>query len=291
MSKTKLDKLNEVTGHNYITNVPGYIRKVSNLERILLWHPNCNVSMVARIKGDVSVERFHSAIEVIRQMHPIVGTKIVFDDEYNAWFSTDNVPKPSFKTVTRISDTQWFEELQIEVQTPFNLQTGPLIKFVLVHSKEVSDLVIICNHSICDGMALVYLVRDLLICYTNPEEEIKTLFPPYNDEFLPDNRSFSLSSVLTRLVKYHANRQWEKSPYYFDYEDYFTLQTAYWEKNAFGSVLLELNTDKTNELSKRCKENGVTIGSAVTTAFIAAYEDIINLFTKSQKQISVPFDA
>lgn len=106
-------------------------------------------------------------------MHPLVGAKIVFDNEHNAWFSTDNVHKPFFKTVNRISDTQWLEELQHEIQIPFNPKTGPMIRLVLVHSEAVSDLVIICNHSICDGMSLAYLIRDLLSSYTNPEKKLK----------------------------------------------------------------------------------------------------------------------
>ena len=273
-----------------ITNTLGYTRKVSNLERVFLWHPNCNVSMVARIKGNVSQERLRSALEMVNQIHPLAGAKVVFDEEYNAWFSTESVPQHKVKVVNRVSDTQWFKELQSEVQTPFDLEVGPLVKFILVHSEEVSDLVVICNHSICDGMALVYLIRDLLNCYMNPEQEIKTLFPPYNDEFLPDKGGFSLSSVLGRLIMYQVNRKWKKHPYYFTHEDYVALQTAYWEKNQYGAVLLELDPQETKMLSKQCKENGVSIGSAVTAAFIVAYEDVLGHFTNNQKQISVPFD-
>lgn len=290
MSKTKADKLNEMSEHIYATNISEYTRKVSNLERVFLWHPNCNVSMVVRIKGNISEERLRSALDVIKQIHPLIGAKIVFDDDYNAWFSTDNVSQHKIKVVNRISDTQWFRELQNEVQTPFDLETGPLVKFILVHSENVSDLVVICNHSICDGMALVYLVRDLLNFYMNPEQEIKTLFPPYNDEFLPDKGGFSLSSVLARLIMYQVNRKWKNHPYYFTHEDYVELQTAYWEKNQYGTVLLELEPSETKILSKQCKKSGVSIGSAVTTAFIAAHEDVLGPFVKSQKQISVPFD-
>ena len=283
MSTVKLNR-------DHVINVSKYTHKVSNLERVFLWHPNCNVSMVTRIKGNVSQERLRSALNMVRQIHPLVGAKIVLDDDYNAWFSTENVPQHKVNVVNRVSDTQWFGELQNEVQTPFDLEIGPLVKFILVHSEEVSDLVVICNHSICDGMSLVYLVRDLLNCYMSPEKEIETLFPPYNDDFLPDKGSFSLSSVLGRLIMYQVNRKWKKHPYYFTHEDYIALQAAYWEKNHYGAVLLELDSSQTKILSKQCKENGVSIGSAVTAAFIAAYEDVLGHFTKSQKQISVPFD-
>lgn len=266
-----------------------YVRKVSNLERVYFWTPYSNVSMIVRIKGNVIEEKLIYALEAVRKMHPLLDAKIVFDDDNNAWFSTDNVPKTNFKTISRVSDTQWFEELQHEIIIPFNLEKGPMIRFILINSEEVSELVIICNHSICDGMALAYLVRDLLSYYITPEKEIKMLSPPEMTEFLP-KKGFSISSIMMHLFISHANRQWKKKPYNFKYEDSAALQNAYWDKNIFKTVLLELEPHETKELSKRCRKNGVTIGSAVTAAFIAAREEIEGPFKKNQKKIWIPFD-
>ena len=265
------------------------IRKLSNLERMYLWSPYSDVSMVTRINGNVSEERIRSALDVILQMHPLVGAKVVFDENYNAWFSTGNVIKPFFKTVNRVSDTQWLDELQHEITIPFNPETGPMIRFILVHSEMVSDLVVICNHSICDGMSLVYLIRDLLNSYTNPEQEIKVINPVDIMDFLPKG-GFSLQSVMMKLIIGHANRKWEKNPYYFDHKDAVAIQEAYWEKYKFNTVLLELEPSQTKDLLKKCRNKGVSIGSAVIAAFIAAHEDIVGPFVKNQKQLWVPFD-
>ena len=265
------------------------IRKLSNLERMYLWSPYSDVSMVARIKGNISEERLRSALDVILKMHPLTGAKIVFDDDYNAWFSTDNICKPFFKTVNRFSDTQWLEELQREIRISFNPETGPMIRFILLHSETVSDLVVICNHSICDGMSLVYLIRDLLRIYTNPEQEIKTISPVDIKDFLPKG-GFSLQSVMMKLVMGHANSKWKKNPYYFDHKDAVAVQEAYWKKYMFNTVLLELEPPETKSLLKQCRNNSVSIGSAVIAAFIAAHEEIVGQFVKNQKQLWVPFD-
>lgn len=270
--------------NNCGADVSGCIRKVSNLERFFLWSPENNVSMITRIVGNVSEEKLMDALDKVRQVHPLVGAKIVFDKDYDAWFSNDNVPKHSFKILNRVSDKQWFEELQHEIQTPFNLETGPMIKFMLIYSEEISDLVVICSHSICDGMSLVYLVRDLLNFYTNHEQEVKVLNPPSIVDLLPKRNDSSDSQRINYL-----NMQWRKNPHYFDHEDFNALQTTYWENNLFGTVLLELDLPEAKILSKRCKEEGVTIGSAVITAFIAAHEDIIGS-ERNQKQVSIPFD-
>lgn len=283
------DERNKTGYKDHTINNSKYIRKLSNLERMYLWSPYSDVSMVTRIKGYFSGDRLRNALNIILQMHPLVGAKIVFDDEYNAWFSTDNVIKPIFKTVNRISDTQWLEELQHEIQIPFNPETGPIIRFVLLHSETVSDLVVICNHSICDGMSLIYLVRDLLNSYTNPGKEIKVIPPIDIMNFFPRG-CFSLQSVIMKLFMGCANRKWEKNPYYFTRKDAVALQDAYWEKYKFNTVLLELGPPETESLLERCRNNGVSIGSVVITAFIAAHEDVIGPFVGNQKQLWVPFD-
>lgn len=286
-----IDKKEKLNG-DYRSNAldkSKFIRKVSNLERVFLWNPNCNVVMNTRIKGNISPEKLSQTLERIRHMHPLIGAKIVFDEKNEAWFSTDNVPLPTIKKVHRASDTTWFEELQHEIQKPFNLETGPMIRFLLSYSEEMSDLVIICNHSICDGMALVYLVRDLLKGYINPKEENKVIHPPNIMDLIPKS-GFSFSSIMAGVLAKYANWKWEKNPYYFTPQDYVAIQTEYWENNFFKTVLLELNPHETGNLSKICKKNDVSIGSAVTTAFIAAHEDIVGPFSKNKKQISVPFD-
>ena len=266
-----------------------YLRKMSNFDRLVLWSPNTNVTLVTRIMGNVSEEKLHQALNNVRQIHPLIGTKILFDDDYNAWFSTKDVPQPKFNTIHRVSDVQWLEELQDEIQHPFKLETGPLIHIILVYSEEMFDLVIIGNHSICDGMSLAYLIRDLLISYVNPKQEIRTINPPDIMDILP-KAGFSLSSILTKLYVIYANRRWKKNPYYFNDEDYSAIQTAYWQKYRFCTVLLELNSEEAIKLSKQCKKNNITIGSAVTAAFIAAHEDMIGPFSKTQKQTWIPFD-
>lgn len=280
---------NGIKSDNYTKNIPGCIRKVTNLERVYFWTPYSNVSMITRINGDVSPEKLHFAIDTVRKMHPLLDARIVFDEDHNAWFSTDNVPQPSLKIIDRVSDTHWFKELQQEINIPFDLEKGPMIRFILIHSENVSELTIICNHSICDGMALANLVRDLLGYYENPEKEIKVILPLDMTDFLP-KKGFSISSIMMRLFISQANRKWKKKPYTFNYEDSVALQNAYWDKNMFNTVLLELEPHETKDLSKRCRANGVTIGSAVTAAFIAAREEIKGPFKKNQKQIWIPFD-
>lgn len=270
--------------------IPGCIRQMTNLERAFLFTPGCNVFIVARITGNVSEHELSHAMDMARSIHPLVGAKIVFDELHDSWFSNDNVPALPLRVTKRTSDTQWFEEIQCEQRIPFELEKGPLIRFILLYSPELSDLVVMCNHSICDGMALANLVRDILISYADPERKIAVLNPPDIMKLFPRKNGFSLAAVLTRLFVYNANRKWKKSPHSFFQDDYATITRAYWEKKQCGAILIELDPQESQIFSEKCRKEGVTVGSAVTAACIAAHEDISGPFTKNFKLISVPFD-
>lgn len=78
---------------NKSAEIPGCIRRMTRLERLFLCALGCNVSIVARITWNVSEHELVRAMDAIRRMHPLVGAKIVFDAQYDAWFSTVKVSK------------------------------------------------------------------------------------------------------------------------------------------------------------------------------------------------------
>ncbi|MCO5382575.1 MAG: hypothetical protein NHB15_11170 [Methanosarcina barkeri] len=86
--------------------IPGCIRRVTNLERVFLHTPGYNVSIVSRIIGNVSEQELLRALDTVRRIHPLVGAKIVFGDRHDAWFSNDNVPALPLRVIKRTSDTQ-----------------------------------------------------------------------------------------------------------------------------------------------------------------------------------------
>ena len=147
------------------TNIPGCVGHLSNFER--LWSL-ANVAMVARIVGDVSKEDLQQALIKARHIHPMIGSRIIFDDRNVAWLSTDDVPETVLRIAQRTSEVQWQDEIRRENMLPFQCEIGPMIRFILLYSPEVSELIAFANHSICDGMSLAILIRDILICYSKP---------------------------------------------------------------------------------------------------------------------------
>lgn len=272
------------------SGIPGCVRRLSNVERLFLWSIQSNVSMAARVVGNMSEKDLLCAINAARRMHPLLGVKVIFDNQHDAWFSTDNVPATILRTVPRTSDTQWLDEIQREHMAPFELETGPLIRFVLVYSRQVSELIAFSNHGICDGVALANLIRDILIFYAEPTKEIRVIEPPLSADYLQRDDDPASSNSVGKDAINDFNHQWRQNPHYFSQADSIEVHKAYWEKTQHKIILLQLEPQETSALVAKCRENGVTIISATTVAFMAAYQEIIGSFPADQNMIGIPYD-
>ncbi len=266
------------------------MRRLSNVERQYLLSPCDNLSLCARIRGDIPENELRKVLDKVRLIHPLVGAKVVFDDCGSAWFSTERVPEPMLRVVTRKSDSQWFGEVQYEHTIPFDPLIGPLIRFVLVYSPEVSDLIVYAKHEICDGRALAFLIRDILTHIADPLLEAMTIVPPlYIGCFPKSPKKVVLQNMLKPFITL-CNKRWSKSRWLFDQEDFLNIHKAFWDRYVHKIVLIQLEKDETERLIENCRDRGITVGSVVITAYIAALHDICREFKRRKKYIAMPYD-
>jgi NRPS condensation-like uncharacterized protein len=267
------------------------LRRLSNFERYLLWSAENNLAAVARIQGDIQVDDLRRAIESVGAANLLMGARIVIDEHHDIWFSTDNAQKASFRTVPRTSEVQWFEEVRQEYLVPFEPVRGPMIRFVLVRSDEVSELIAFSQHSICDGISLAYLLHDILASYANAAigAKAKAIRPPRATDYLK-NSGFVSSKFIDKAAIDYYNDQWLKSPHYFSQEDFCGIYTALARKVRHEIVILQLGPEETLDLVSRCRENRVAVTSALTAAFLAAYQEIRGKLPENRRTIQMPFD-
>lgn len=238
-------------------------------ERIHYRAPFSNVIITARIAGCGIALALPAALEKVRGRHPLLRARIRLDHDGSAWFvPNDNVMLP-LEVCLRGSDKDWIEKAADEQHKPFALDKGPLIRFILLEAEDVSDLLIICHHTICDGMSLVFLVRDIMTCLGNPEKILEPLpVPP-----VLDLSCFSGSKgpgLLPRMVLGHFNKAWGKSKTVFGEEDYRRIHCNFWQDETMQIEAHTFFEDQLAELASRSKAEGVTVNSAVCTAFTIA---------------------
>jgi len=65
-----------------------------------------NIMMVARITGDVSVERLETVIQKMPKRHPLLRVRIIRDENGVPWFTSEGVSENHLITVERTADDQ-----------------------------------------------------------------------------------------------------------------------------------------------------------------------------------------
>lgn len=250
-------------------HVTNYERKATSAERFFTRSPFSIVTMVARIKGYVSEEMLKNAIPKVQQLHALLGVRIKDDKDHAQWFTSEGVQEIPITIVPRKSENDWIQIHAEASKIPFEFETRPAIRFILVQSPDVSELIILCHHMICDGMSLAYLVRDLMVHLGDPAREVKALPAPpaiYLGN-LPNDVS---QSFLVKFLINRMNQKWAEERVFFDQEDYQILTNAYWDNYNHNLVCIELSEAETSAFVDRCRKEKVTVNSALTTAFCGA---------------------
>jgi hypothetical protein len=246
-----------------------YERRLTPLERLFTRSPYAIVTMVARIRGNVSDDMLVNAVSQVQQRHPNLRVRICEDVHHVPWFTSEGAEAIPVEMVARESDHHWIKVCLEACKAPFEFDVRPAIRFILVHSPAVSEMVILCHHIICDGVSLAFLARDLFLHLGDPARELEALPDPVpidRDNMPPE---VSLNRIVRFLVN-RINKGWEKDKVLFDQEDYTELTRAYWTHYTHRMLSVEWSQAQTSALVARCREEEVTVNSALAAAFVGA---------------------
>ncbi|MHA2180223.1 MAG: condensation domain-containing protein [Promethearchaeota archaeon] len=246
--------------------------------------PNSNISLIATILGNISIENLKEVIKKMQQRHPILNARLQHDEKDLYLVATNNLVIP-LKIIKRISDGHWRDEIIQQHKIPFKMEQGPLIRIILLHSTEISDLIIFCQHTICDGMSLTYLVRDIMVYLGDPIKKVELLPPAplVNEDNIPSDIKPSLAM---RILGNTINKKWEKSELLFNYDDFYALHNVYWDKYTYKAHLYELPKEQTEALIMACRKNRVTMNTVLMIAFNIAQNQLNPEFPKYLQNIS-----
>jgi hypothetical protein len=242
-------------------------------ERILLALP-ANVVTAARIRGNVDARALETVLDRLRARHALLAVRVAFAGDGGAAYRPDGVPPLPLRILPRESDDAWLRVVEEESRTAFPLEEGPLARAVLLHSAEGSDLVLCAQHAVTDGRSMIYLLRDILHHLAHPDEEVEPLPEPplITPETVPHPPRFGL---VFRGLTHLLNWGWKKKGLRFGAADRERLHEVFWEKNAGARALAgSLSEPETASLVARCREEKVTVNSALWAAFLAAQNEV-----------------
>jgi len=102
--------------------------------------------------------------------------------------------------------------------------------------------------------------------------------PVHDIEVLPAPPTINLDnlpgdiaqSTLVKSLINRMNQKWADESEFFDNEDYRILTKTYWDNYNHEIFSIELSGAETSDLVARCREENVTVNSALTIAFVGA---------------------
>ena len=257
-------------------------RKLLKSETILWkWGSiSLNIVMAAIIDAIISKEDLHIALDKIQSCHPLLQVRIELDEKNQPWFTSNDVADVPLILQEKATPGDWLQVAREEITLDFNWKQGPLIRLILLQGTTTSELVVNCHHCISDGLAVSYLIRDLLTQLGQPTITLPRFTnPPLLDHSLPDHIpcNFFLKTAISLV---NLALSWLKKPEAVD-------NTG---KEPCGLITWQLSRTQTKTLIRKCRKEGVSIHSVLSTAFQAAQFEIQGTkkhFTKIYTPVSV----
>lgn len=247
-----------------------YVRPLSMHERKFLASPSSYISLAVRVKGEIKPDDCQRAIEKVVTTYPILKARIELQDDKYA-ITTDSSIGVDFTKYQRVDADSWFNALVEETERLTDITEGHLAKFILVQNTEVSEICVCINHSISDGMSLVFVMNELLQHLDNPylDSTPPIISPPADPEIFPEGTSVG------RIAKWYLdriNKKWQDEKIVFDQQDRLDLWQGFWEDYDFKLVTIELTKEQTTSFIEVCRRENVTVNSTLLIAIYHARE-------------------
>ncbi|ASV39895.1 non-ribosomal peptide synthetase [Pseudomonas sp. NS1(2017)] len=191
--------------------------------------PAYNVGGMARLRGVLDVGRFEAALQALIMRHETLRTTFPsVDGVAYQKVSPQTGLRMDWQDFSALSETERQPHLQQladhEAHTPFNLETGPLLRACLVKAGEQEHyLVLTLHHIVTEGWAMDIFARELSALY----------------EAFIDERDSPLAPLPVQYLDYSVwQRQWLESGERQRQLDYWTAQLGH------EHPLLELPGDR-----------------------------------------------
>ncbi|WP_157556766.1 non-ribosomal peptide synthetase, partial [Nocardia acidivorans] len=220
---------------------------------------------VLDLHGTVDTDRLHGAAQAIVDRYPSLRTAFVTDaagqahqvvlDRVEApWSIVDLTDLPEGERVPRMR-----ELIDADRARHFDMAAAPLMRFTLFRtSGEQCNLVITTHHILVDGWSMPLLMRDLLVLYA-VRGDLSAL-----------PRAVSYRNYLAWLAgrdRQESLRAWARALTGVSEPTQLAPAGRADEQYEVGRHVLEIDAERTRQLSKRAAELSVTVNTLVQTAW------------------------
>ncbi len=240
------------------------LRDLGGLERwfyVMDRHKPNHFSMAVTVDGFLDRNTLRLALLALQKRHPLLSATV--EDNISpliGFMRSPGRPIP-LRVNRRESDVQWKVQMAKESSIRFDTAISPLMRMMLFQGTDRSDIIVSIHHSIADGMALLFLLRDLMASLSGVVLEDLSL--PESIEYIRAGTSIA-DEPLTAM----NNDERDGVP---PVANLLAYRPSHDELVHFEA--LQLTEDQTIALTRSAKSQRVTVHSALTAALVKAGSD------------------
>ena len=245
--------------------------------------PSAYIAIKVTVEGVYEHEKMQQSVSYLEEAHPIINHVVRKTDD-KMHFEDIGIHVPIIHYTDDVL-VKWEDALLKMTTEPINLQENPGVMIGVVERTDHFFILAIMHHMYGDGLSLKYLMDDLLYIYSvghklKEREAITALCEddlPANAKIPQETRERYIS--FAELCK---NKNVE-----FSWEEYKQMIDTHNATVGTGLTCRSIQGTMFRNLKGKCKELGVTVNSALTTAMAAALHSnngidaIISMDTRS----------
>jgi hypothetical protein len=223
-----------------------------------------------QLLGRLEEGRLRQALDRLQAKHPLLRCVIGNGVDGPRFVLQDHPARIPLRIVERKQDDDWQTEVRHEWIAPFDAGRDPLVRLVWLRASEVSELILVGHHCICDGQSGMTLLRECLSAYDEPEKDlgnydalgaIEDLVPAALLKDRSFRRRMRWKIGLLRLILLWQRRKHARSASPILREQMYFYRWS-------------LDKDASLALTERCRAEGVTVLAAMSVAFLQAFRDV-----------------
>ncbi len=238
-----------------------------------------NVVSSVTIKGGIRESDLHASLVKVQARHPLLSSNVWEDEAGISYFVEQHpIQRIRVRTVNRLTDQDWERESITECLTPFDTKKGPLVRLVWLKSENISNLIFVGHHCLCDGRSILNIMDETLSLLGQPEMEIGT-YKSFSSiqNFIPaeirdskvNKLKIQLFSKVVKLVLLAVTFKKEikrEKPFFL-----------HWK----------LSQEESSVIIEKCKSEGSSIHYALSVAFLRGFKELETVKSHSRLYCAV----
>jgi hypothetical protein len=155
-------------------------------------------------------------------------------------------------------------EIEADYDNLFPADSGPLVRFILLQQSDMTDLVLMFNHSLYDGLSVYYVLRDIMYYLAQPDALAEPA-PPISgiSDLIPEG-------VIAAL----AQRSPHSDPPAPRLPQPVLLAIGATENPQLRVFSWALTEAQTTALIERCRSERTSVHAAICAAFMFAFANL-----------------